>query len=88
MANQQVWEFVEQNYPNYSKCDLILANEDMLVSMENEGMDTNIDLSQVIDRVPSSSENEEMRSLYISSLAMIYETAILNYLEKQKNLVV
>jgi hypothetical protein len=90
MNTPNIWSFVEKYYPNYSSCDEILNNDDLLKLIEGE-VDTCADSiynsirEELVDLFGIEPNEEEILKLaeqrYTESLATIYEKAIEGYLE-------
>lgn len=89
-----IWNFVEQYYPNYSSSDEILYNDDLLKLLEGE-VDTGADslynmlsdilIEESLGIEPSEEEVLEFaKESYNQSLVEIYELAIQGYLETFK----
>ena len=89
-----IWNFVEQYYPNYSSSDEILYNDDLLKLLEGE-VDTGADsiynivsdmlIEELLGLEPSEEQVlERVQDLYNDSLVEIYELAIQGYLETFK----
>lgn len=91
METTNIWEFVEQYYPNYSSSDEILHNGDLLSLLEgevNSGADSlyNMLSDILIEENLGIEPNEEeviefAQQMYNQSLVEIYEKAIQGYLE-------
>jgi len=85
--NKEIWNFVEKYYPNYSSCDEILYNEDLLKLLEGEvntGADSiyNSIREELVDLLPNEEDILEIaEQRYAESLVIIYEKAIQGYLE-------
>lgn len=89
-----IWNFVEQYYPNYSSSDEILYNDDLLKLLEGE-VDTGADsiynivsdmlIEELLGLEPSEEQVlERVQDMYNQSLVEIYELAIQGYLETFK----
>ena len=89
-----IWNFVEQYYPNYSSSDEILYNDDLLKLLEGEvntGADSiyNVVSDMLIEELLGLEPSEEqvlerVQDMYNQSLVEIYELAIQGYLETFK----
>lgn len=89
--NTDIWNFVEQYYPNYSSSDEILYNDDLLKLLEGEvntGADSiynvvsDILIEELLGLEPSEEQVlERVQDMYNQSLVEIYELAIQGYLE-------
>jgi len=88
MNTENIWNFVEKFYPNYSSSDEILNNDDLLKLLEGE-VDTCADSiynsirEELVDLFGIEPNEEEILKLaeqrYADSLVQIYEKAIKGY---------
>lgn len=89
MNTENIWNFVEKFYPNYSSSDEILHNGDLLNLLEgevNSGADSlynmlsDILIEEFLGIEPSEEQVLEFaQQMYNQSLVEIYEKAIKGY---------
>lgn len=86
LEKHDVWQFIEQYYPNYSSSSEIATNNDLL-KIINQEYDADDQAEKWLHLMYNSDpENPQIKKDYESSLIVIYEKAIVAYLKNNTEL--